>query len=179
MYKASVRIQELLQDLLDVGRGQAGEINPHNLREPVDDVVASFAAAADAQSVRINVDVPDSMEVPLDRHRIQRVFLNLLGNALEAMPEGGTIAISATNKSGSVVIDVRDTGPGIAPEIRDRLFQPFVTAGKATGLGLGLALSRQAVMDHGGDMWAHPANSRGACFSFRLPLRTSNSGTAA
>jgi len=179
MYKASLRIQELLQDLLDVGRGHAGEINPHNLRELVDDVVASFAAAAESQSVRIDVDVPESLEVPLDRHRIERVFMNLLGNALEAMPGGGTIAISATNKGGSAVIDVRDTGPGIAPEIRDRLFQPFVTAGKGTGLGLGLALSRQAVMDHGGDMWAHPANSRGACFSFRLPLRTPNSGTAA
>ena len=179
MYKASLRIQELLQDLLDVGRGRAGEINPHNLRDLVDDVVASFASAAESQSVTIEVDVPEDLEVPLDQNRIRRVFLNLLGNALEAMPQGGTITISATHKAGSVVIDVRDTGPGIAPEIRDRLFQPFVTARKTTGLGLGLALSRQAVMDHGGDMWAHPAHTRGACFSFRLPLRAPNSGTAA
>jgi signal transduction histidine kinase len=171
MYKASLRIQELLQDLLDVRRGQPGEIGPHNLRDLVADVVASFAAAAEAQSVNIEVDLPENLEVPLDRHRIRRVFMNLLGNALEAMPQGGSIAVSARNDAGSVVIDVRDTGPGIAPEIRDRLFQPFVTARKAAGLGLGLALARQAVMDHGGDMWANSALTPGACFSFRLPLR--------
>ncbi len=171
MYHASLRIQELLQDLLDVGRGRSGEINPYNLHDLVADVVTSFAAVAEAQSVKIEVDVPESLEVPLDQRRIQRVFVNLLGNALEAMPQGGAIAISARNQAGSVVIDVRDTGPGIAPEIRDRLFQPFVTARKGTGLGLGLALSRQAVIDHGGDMWANSALTRGACFSFRLPLR--------
>ena len=68
----------------------------------------------------------------------------------------------------SVQIKVRDTGPGIAPEIRDRIFQPFVTAGKAGGLGLGLALARQAVIDHGGRMWLESGNA-GACFAFSLP----------
>jgi signal transduction histidine kinase len=171
MYKASLRIQDLLQDLLDVGRGKAGEIRPHNLHDLVADVADSFTAAAEAQSVRIDLKVPEALEVPLDPHRIQRVFMNLLGNALEAMPEGGAITISARKNGTSVVIDVRDTGPGIAPEIRDRLFQPFVTARKGAGLGLGLALARQAVMDHGGDMWATSAVAQGACFSFRLPLR--------
>jgi two-component system sensor kinase FixL len=64
---------------------------------------------------------------------------------------------------------VADNGPGIAPEIRDQLFQPFVTAGKRNGLGLGLALSRQTVLEHGGDMWVESQPGRGAIFSFRLP----------
>jgi hypothetical protein len=67
-----------------------------------------------------------------------------------------------------VLIDVEDTGPGIPRAIRDRLFEPFVTAGKDHGLGLGLALSRQTVLDHGGDMWTEPA--AGARFVIRLPL---------
>jgi signal transduction histidine kinase len=68
-----------------------------------------------------------------------------------------------------VVADVRDTGPGIAPAIRDSLFEPFVSAGKKNGLGLGLALSRQTVLDHGGDMWAESEPGHGACFRVRLP----------
>jgi signal transduction histidine kinase len=92
-------------------------------------------------------------------------------NALEAMPSGGTLTVSAASNSGSVLVEVKDTGPGIAPEIREHLFQPFVTSGKKNGLGLGLALSRQAVVDHGGDMWASSTPGRGTCFSFRLPWR--------
>jgi signal transduction histidine kinase len=91
-------------------------------------------------------------------------------NAIEAMSGGGAIAVSAAAGPDSVVVTVRDTGPGIAPEIRSRLFQPFVTARKKSGLGLGLALARQAVVDHGGDMWADSPES-GASFLFRLPRR--------
>jgi len=68
-----------------------------------------------------------------------------------------------------VVVHVEDDGPGIAPEIRPLLFQPFVSAGKRNGLGLGLALSRQTVLEHGGDMWVESEAGRGARFSFRLP----------
>jgi two-component system sensor kinase FixL len=67
-------------------------------------------------------------------------------------------------------VEVRDTGPGIAPEIRDNLFEPFVSAGKKSGLGLGLALARQTVLDHGGDMWAESEPGGGACFRLRLPV---------
>ena len=68
----------------------------------------------------------------------------------------------------SVLVKVRDTGSGIAEEIRDRLFEPFATAGKAGGLGLGLAFSRQTIVDHGGQIWAE-TDTYGACFAFVLP----------
>jgi signal transduction histidine kinase len=84
------------------------------------------------------------------------------------MTGGGTIRISAIPERHSVLIKVRDTGPRIAPELRDRLFQPFATARKAGGLGLGLYFSRQAVIDHGGQMWVE-SGSHGSCFAFRLP----------
>jgi signal transduction histidine kinase len=69
-----------------------------------------------------------------------------------------------------VVIRVLDPGPGIAPEIRDRLFQPFVTARKPNGWGLGLVQARQVVIDHGGEMWLESPPGRGACFAFSLPV---------
>jgi K+-sensing histidine kinase KdpD len=87
---------------------------------------------------------------------------------LEARPSGGQIHIRAKTAGDYVLVEIEDTGPGIPPGIRDRLFEPFVTVGKRDGLGLGLTLARQTVLDHGGDMWAESA--AGARFVTRLPL---------
>jgi signal transduction histidine kinase len=107
------------------------------------------------------------LEMPLQRSRIERVFFNPITNAIEAMPRGGKIRIGATKADNYVPIDMEDTRPGIPLGIRGRLFEPFVTAGKDHGLGLGLALARQTVLDHGGDIWIEPAH--GARFVMCLP----------
>jgi signal transduction histidine kinase len=169
MYRASLQIQGLLQDLLDVSRGKAGQVKECNLREIAAGVADSLAATAETRSVGIVLQFPGNLVLALDQRRIERVFLNLMANALDAMPSGGTLTVSAAAGPDSVLVEVRDTGQGIAPEIRGRLFQPFVTARKAGGLGLGLAMARQAVVDHGGDMWASSESGNGACFCFRLP----------
>jgi signal transduction histidine kinase len=114
------------------------------------------------------VDAPEVVETRLVRSRIERVFVNLIANSMEAMPDGGEIRIGVRKALGCVLVAVEDTGPGIPYRIRDRLFVPFVTEGKANGLGLGSALCRQTILDHGGDMWAEPAD--GARFVIRLPL---------
>lgn len=168
MYRASLRMRELLEQCLDRDRCADRDFEVSDLRDVVADAVEQVAASAELQSVGILQNIPDGVFLPMDRHRIDRVLVNLLANALEVMPNGGTIHVSALSGRRSVWIRVRDTGPGIAPEIRDRLFQPYATAGKPNGLGLGLAASRQAVVDHGGDMWAESPR-RGACFMMRLP----------
>ncbi|HUA57592.1 MAG TPA: HAMP domain-containing sensor histidine kinase [Verrucomicrobiae bacterium] len=174
IYRASRRIQELLQDLLNVSRGKTGTPELCRLREVAFAACDSLAGAATAQAVTTRLSIPADLEAPLDRNRMERAFVNLISNALEAMPGGGEIRISATAEIGgdgepSVLVTVEDTGPGIAPEIRAKIFQPFVTAGKRNGLGLGLALTRQTVLDHGGDMWVDSTPGRGARFIFRLP----------
>ncbi|HTT63924.1 MAG TPA: ATP-binding protein [Bryobacteraceae bacterium] len=169
IYRASRRIQELLQDLLNVSRGSARGAEVCRLREVVAAGCESLLASAEAQRVEVQIRIPEEIELPLERNRMERVFANLVGNALEMMPEGGRVQISAAAQDGFVVAEVRDTGPGIPPEIRDSLFEPFVSAGKKNGLGLGLALSRQTVLDHGGDMWAESEPGHGACFRLRLP----------
>jgi signal transduction histidine kinase len=169
IYRASRRIQELLQDLLDVSRGKSRAPEVCRLREVALAACDSLAAAAEAQGVTMSVSIPPELELPLERSRMERAFVNLIGNSLEAMPEGGEVRISAVYEDGSAVVHVEDTGPGIAPEIRGKLFQPFVTAGKRNGLGLGLALTRQTVLEHGGDMWVESEAGCGARFSFRLP----------
>jgi signal transduction histidine kinase len=167
VYCASVRIKELLDDFLNRHRRTNGEPGPCDLRELVTGAVSRIAVLAESQSIDVVHCVPENLLVAVDRQRIQRVLINLLVNSVEVMPQGGAIRISADAGSHSVLVKVRDTGPGIAPEIRHRLFEPFVSA-KAEGLGLGLACSRQAVMEHGGEMWVE-FGGPGACFAFTLP----------
>lgn len=169
MYCAAVRMRELLEELLEQSGNINREVELCDVRELVTHAVKLVAAAAESQAVQIGHVVPDGLFIALDRRRIHRVLVNLLVNSLEAMPHGGSVHISAVSEQTSVWIRVSDSGPGIAREIKDRLFQPFATAGKSHGVGLGLALSKQAVLDHGGDMWAEPS-SQGACFAVRLPL---------
>lgn len=168
IYRASRRIQELLQDLVDVSRGKTAGAEMCRIREVIAAAVEAVSHAAGAQEVRIIHDAPpEDIELPMERARVERVLVNLLGNALEAMPGGGTIRVSARLDGVSARIDVADDGPGISPEIRERLFQPFVTHGKKSGLGL--ALSRQTVIDHGGEIWVESEPGKGARFSIRLP----------
>ncbi len=168
IYRASRRIQELLQDLLNVSRGKSSSPEPCRLREVAAAACESLATTADAQHIKFALDIPPDIELPLERNRMERAFVNLIGNAIEAMPEGGEVRISALTENGAVTVHVDDTGPGVAPEIRPKLFQPFVTAGKRNGLGLGLALTRQTVLDHGGDLSVGTAPSGGARFSLKL-----------
>jgi signal transduction histidine kinase len=169
IYRASRRIQELLQDLINVSRGKGSPVEVCRLREVALAACEALAAAAEQQGVVLGLEIAAEIEVPLERSRVERTFANLIGNALEAMAAGGEVRITAEVRDGSAVVHVEDTGPGIAEEIRAQLFQPFVSSGKRNGLGLGLALSRQTVLDHGGDMWVESVPGQGARFSFRLP----------
>jgi signal transduction histidine kinase len=173
IYRASRRMQGLLQDLLHVSRGKTASPEVARLREVATAAVESVREAAEAQGVLVWIGIPEEIELSLERNRMERVFTNLVGNALEAMPGGGEIRISARMVGGEAWVEVEDDGPGIALEIRANLFQPFVTAGKKNGLGLGLALARQTVLDHGGDMWVESEPGCGAIFRFRLPMLAS------
>jgi signal transduction histidine kinase len=168
IYRAADRMRELLADLAGAGCGSKSIFEICRIRDVITAASEAVLSTAEAQSVQILYDVPDGLEILLQRSRIERVFFNLITNALEAMPHGGKIRIAATKAINRVLIAIEDTGPGVQSEIRDRLFEPFVTASKDHGLGLGLALSRQTVIDHGGDMWYEPA--QGARFVICLPL---------
>ncbi|HEY6329422.1 MAG TPA: ATP-binding protein, partial [Blastocatellia bacterium] len=113
--------------------------------------------------------VPEDVELPLDRSPMERVFQNLIANAIEAMPEGGAVSVRANARGAEVMVSVEDTGPGIPAGIAPRLFEPFVSSGKKNGMGLGLALSRKTVLAHGGDLWTESVQM-GARFVMKLPL---------
>jgi signal transduction histidine kinase len=167
LYAASIGVKELIDTLLSRYRTARSAAEACDLREVIEFAIGRVAFAAECQSIQIIQAVPENLVVTLDRKRIQQVFVNLLVNALEAMPDGGNIRITAAPQSHSVLVKVRDSGPGIAPEIRGRLFREFATSGKVNGLGLGLAFSRKAVIDHGGDIWAESSRD-GTCMTVRL-----------
>jgi signal transduction histidine kinase len=168
IHKAAGRMRELLADLVGEMQGKITEAENCDLQKILAAVCEDAAVAADNQGVDIHVDLPARLEMAMSRTRMERVFINLITNALEAMPRGGKIRIAARQAGDCALIEVEDSGPGIPPEIYSQLFDPFVTAGKKDGLGLGLSLSRETVRDHGGDMWIEPAD--GARFVIRLPL---------
>lgn len=174
MHGASVRMRELLEEFLERCRETKQRRESSDVRELVTNAVGVISHTAVVQSVQIIREIPAGLKIVVDRNRVRRVLVNLFVNALEAMPGGGTLHISAVSEPDTVLVKVRDTGPGIDPEIRSRLFQPFATAGKAGGVGLGLTTSLQTILDHGGDLWAEPS-ARGACFAFRLPRTSANS----
>jgi signal transduction histidine kinase len=170
IYRSSRAINDLLQELVDVSRGRTQAPEVCRLSEVIAAASDVQASPAEQQGVRIDAAIDPSIELPLERARIERVFLNLIGNALEAMPNGGCVEIRAERNGDCILVRVDDTGPGIPASVRKRLFQPFVSEGK-NGLGLGLALARQTLLDHGGDLWAEATESSGARFRLRLPAK--------
>jgi len=169
IFCAAGRMRELLTDLNSVARGQRVVAEMCDIGEIIAAASDAASAIAKKHSVEILLEISEEIELPLIRSRIERVFFNLIANSVEAMPAGGIVYIGCRKANRCVLIEVEDTGPGIPRGIRDRLFEPFVTAGKQDGLGLGLALSRQTLLNHGGDIWTEP--SRGARFVIRLPLQ--------
>jgi signal transduction histidine kinase len=122
-------------------------------------------------SVR-RVDPQDLMNLPrpwVDPDLMCQVLLCLLSNAAEAVPPGGVITVEASGRNGTIELAVADSGPGVPPELRERVFEPFFTT-RSRGVGLGLAVARQIVQAHGGKIEVGDAPAGGARFSVRLPV---------
>ena len=105
----------------------------------------------------------------MDASQLQRVFFNLVKNALQAMPDGGTLSIELAADDRDLSVSFRDSGTGIAPEDFARLFEPF-HSGRAGGHGIGLAIVRRIVEDHGGRIDVSSRPGHGACFRLSFPL---------
>lgn len=169
IYSASRHVRDMLRTLSDSARGKAEPVESCRLSDVVEAARDVLAPIAEKQGTDILVSIPEGLELPMERTRMERVFFNLVSNSLEATGAGGIISISAREDDVCCLVAVDDTGAGIPDEIRRELFLPFVTRGKRSGLGLGLALSRQTVLDHGGDLWLDAKDGPGTRFQLRLP----------
>jgi two-component system sensor kinase FixL len=130
-------------------------------------------AGVDSRARGVNFRLEPDPAAPLvaaDRIEIQQVVFNLVRNAIEAMDDRRrrVVRLSTATRDAEVEIAVADSGPGLSPEVQDRLFRPFVTT-KPNGMGIGLSICRRIVDGHGGRLWAENSPKGGAVFRFTLP----------
>ena len=169
-------LERLVDDLRTLSLADSGALPLH--RETVEpaalleDVAATQHATAAAARIELRVETtPDLPVLDLDPVRMKQVLSNLVDNAIRAMPDGGSIVLSARVAEGVLEIQVSDDGPGIAPELRSTLFDRFTKSAQSRGSGLGLAIARAIVTAHGGTIDASPGpGGRGTTMRVSLPL---------
>lgn len=164
------RMERTLKTFLDFARPPKPERRLLDIASIIQRVTALVGGRARKQQVNLQFLHPEAMVLAeVDNDQIQQLILNLVLNALDAMPQGGAIEIDLRPpRDGFLELYVRDNGPGIAPHIVPKVFETFVSS-KETGVGLGLPLSRRIAEDHGGTLAAYNLPDAGACFLLRLP----------
>ncbi|MFC2006154.1 PAS domain S-box protein [Chloroflexota bacterium] len=174
----SIRIDALL----DLARGEMGvlefnysEVDPVRLLHKVTDGTSSMASSGGLSFV---LDVPSSIpSVWVDEGRLEQVILNLLTNAFKSSPQGGKVTLRARKKNDTLIVEVQDTGHGIAEENQEKIFEAYYRVEsdrqRLDGLGLGLALCKTIVESHGGKIWVESEVGKGSTFSFSIPLSRS------
>ncbi len=167
------RINDLVGEILLFTQGSSAvdSLTLMNYHEFFRHLLEELKEEAAIKSVELVVaHPPPEAKLMLNPNRLRRVFLNLLHNAADVMPRGGSVTVRFTLTPRELVTELQDTGPGIAPEIADQLFQAFVTHGKAHGTGLGLSICKKIIEDHSGRIWARNEPGGGAVFGFALPV---------
>ncbi len=178
------RIEQIITDLLLFARPQAPRPVPTDVREVLEKVLDNLALRCREVSVDVERDFDEELpHVLIDPDMAQQVFLNLGINALQAMPEGGTLKVSSglrrtRYKKSYVDVVVSDSGPGIPEEVKEKIFDPFFTT-RSMGTGLGLSISLQIAREHGGNLTARNSAQGGAVFKFSLPALLSQDGEEA
>ncbi|MGH9344899.1 MAG: sensor histidine kinase [Terriglobia bacterium] len=167
-------LNQMVNDFLSAGRQAPPTIEPCDLREILKQAMALVEKQARTQDVILSVELADVEEIQADAQQIKTCFVNILTNAVQAMPQGGKIRVSASKINGNgpperLHLQFADTGPGIAPVDRERIFAPYFST-KVTGFGLGLAITKKIVEDHGGRIFVGNSRGPGAMMVIELPL---------
>jgi two-component system, NtrC family, sensor histidine kinase HydH len=167
------RLEDIVARLLHFSKADAQDAPPSDLDAAVAEVARLAGGPAEAQGVRVELELaPGRPRVRMAPPTMVQVLRNLTTNALQAMPDGGTLRIATrlASSRGAVEVVVADTGPGLSPEVAAHLFEPFFTT-KPSGTGLGLAIAREIALAHRGELRAGPrAGGPGAEFTLTLPL---------
>jgi two-component system, NtrC family, sensor histidine kinase KinB len=172
------RMTELVKDLLDLGRGEASAITlqtiPIDFTQLLRAVTGTFRRPAEGKPVQLKTDFDESApKILADPVKLSWVVSNLVANALRHTPAGGTISVSSKTALRTVRLQVRDTGSGIAPELREHLFELFglrnVNGAEAGSAALGLAIAKQIVEAHKGRIFVESTLGEGTCFRVELP----------
>lgn len=166
------RMVNMAHDLLSFARGERRMSRTElDVTEFLNLAIPAWRQVCDPKGIQLNYDcsIPPT-RIAIDQDKIRRALDNIVINATEAMASGGTITVLCGRSHNDVIIAVRDTGPGIPVEIQSAIFEPFATFGKAKGSGLGLAMAKKAVEDHGGSITLASKPGTGTTFTIALPI---------
>jgi K+-sensing histidine kinase KdpD len=173
------RLADLVTDVLDTSRIESGQFSYSFTDVDVGELVQESAAAAESGQDEVTIRSHIRRPLPLvrgDRDRLRQVLTNLLENAVKYSPAGEAVEVEALAENGRISVEVRDSGPGIAPEHQALIFEKFgrVTGEHAKpGTGLGLFIARSIVQAHGGSLEVRTRDGRGAAFALELPMDSS------
>ena len=162
------RLNRVLEDFLRFARPDPVEVGRFVLQHVIGDVLDLTRQQAVRNNVDVAAELGDEIEIPGQGEQVKQAFLNLVLNALQAMPNGGALEVSLRVLPQEVQVHFSDSGPGIAPEDRERIFNPFVTT-RDSGTGLGLAITQRIIQGHGGRIILDSRPGEGACFTACLP----------
>jgi signal transduction histidine kinase len=167
------RCERLVQELLEYGRPKSAEFALTDIEQIIRKTMDLVQPRAAKNHVQSAITIDDQLQqIHGDGQQLQQVLLNLSLNAVEAMPNGGTLKIAAVvDDVNQMSVTVADTGIGIDAEILPRIFQPFFTSKKGRGLGLGLPICDRIVKSHNGKIDVSSELGRGTIFKIRLPLK--------
>lgn len=163
-------INELMRDVIEYSRGKFNlNIEPVQLRTYITDIRTAQLEGFERAGIDLRIENSKNYTVRIDPARFRRVLDNILNNAREALKPGQTVEICWEKIESKLHLIIQDNGPGIPEEIRDRLFEPFVTSGKETGTGLGLSISKKIVEDHNATLKVVSEPGSGAAFCIAIP----------
>jgi two-component system sensor histidine kinase HydH len=164
------RLNRLLTDFLNFAKPGTPQYQTITVEQVIDSVVALSEHTVRRGHIVLRKQVPENLPaIECDPEQVTQVLLNLTINAIQAMPEGGEIVLSARPQGGNVAVEVRDQGSGISEQDMERIFDPFFTT-KETGTGLGLSVAHQIVTGQGGVLSGKRNNDKGMTFTLELPL---------
>ncbi|MCX7794738.1 MAG: ATP-binding protein [Thermodesulfovibrionales bacterium] len=163
------RIAEIVRNISSFSKPAKGVAGPVNIREVLDSTISLLRFDKRMKNIDIRIDIPELPHAYADQNQLAQVFTNLIFNAVDAMPDGGMLSISARLCDDFVEISFRDTGTGIPEEYLNKVFDPFFTT-KDKGTGLGLSVSFSIVKSFGGDIMVESRPGQGSTFTVRLPV---------
>jgi two-component system NtrC family sensor kinase len=168
------RLSEMLRNMLSFSKPEEEKRRPIKIDELIEGILLVMEKQMRESNIQVEISFnPDIPEIMASTNQMRQVMLNILKNAKEAMPKGGTLTVRTSREDNRVLIHIQDTGMGVPEENRDKIFEAFFTTKqKVKGVGLGLSVCYGIIKDHGGDIKVESEEGKGTTFIISLPVES-------